>query len=67
MKGVDVTANVHLYCIADKTKDLEKNLRTNSAAISFPLQANMHGNYEIKIGWSAHNTSYYYQQKILIK
>lgn len=67
MKGVDVTANIHLYCIADKNKDEEKTLETNLAAISFPIQANMHGQYEIKIGWRAHDKSYYYQQKIFIK
>lgn len=67
LKGVEVNANILLYCSADKKKDWERAVTTTSAAISLPLGSSRQGVYEAKITWTANNIRYYSQQKLIIK
>ena len=67
LKGVEVNANILLYCSADKKKDWERTVSTTSAALSLPIGAGQHGVYDAKITWTANDIRYYSQQKLIIK
>lgn len=66
MNGVQVSANILLYCIADKSKDIHYDASTNNASILMPLEAGSKGSYELKINWKANAVNYYYQHKLFI-
>ncbi len=67
MKGIPLNAEVLLYCIADKSKDINKRLATEIGIISFDVPAENKGMHELKISWVANGISYYNQQKIFIQ
>ncbi|MDO9375175.1 MAG: FixH family protein [Bacteroidota bacterium] len=67
MTGADITADVLVYCIADKTKDLKKTIETSTGVASLPIAANLHGLYDVKIAWRAKGLGYFFQQKIAFK
>ncbi|MEO6229104.1 MAG: FixH family protein [Ferruginibacter sp.] len=66
MKGVAVKATVLLYCIADKTKDVQNNFTTQNGVINLLIPPANKGLHELKITWLANSVSYYYQHKLLI-
>lgn len=66
LKGVVVKANVLLYCVADKTKDVQNNFTTQNGVINLLIPPANRGLHELKITWQANSVSYYYQHKILI-
>ena len=66
MKDKEVTAQVLLYCIADKIKDTKKEFTTNTAAIAFNLPAANKGLHELQINWQSQGVTYYYKDKILV-
>lgn len=66
MNGKKLSANVLLYCTADKSKDIEKEMTTENAQLHIALPAANKGLHELRINWTANGTSYYYQHKIMI-
>ncbi len=67
MAGAEVSAELLLYCIADKAKDVKKKFTTTDAVIHLPLSAKDQGLYEVKINWQANGEGYYFQRKLMIK
>ncbi len=66
MKDKEVTAQVLLYCIAEKSKDIKKEYTTNTAAILFNLPAVNKGLHELQINWQSQGVTYYFKDKILV-
>ena len=67
MKGQNISANVLLYCIADKSKDVQHRYTISNAELRLPVSAANKGLHEIKISWEANAISYYNQHKILLQ
>jgi len=67
MRGKQLDAHVLLYCTADKSKDIQKDLSSSDALINVPLPAGNKGLHELKISWTANGTSYYWEHKIFIQ
>jgi len=67
MKNTDLKAHILLYCTVDKNKDIEKNISTTDGIILMPFPAGNKGLHELKISWTANNTSYYYEHKLFIQ
>ena len=66
MKDKKLNAHVLLYCTADESKDIEKQLATENAELKLVLPAATKGLHELKINWTANDTTYYYQHKLII-
>ncbi len=66
LNGVVVKATILLYCVADKTKDVQNNFTTENGVIHFSIPPANKGLHELKITWLANSVSYYYQHKIII-
>ena len=67
MNGLEVNADVQLYCPSDKTKDRKADFITRNGAITFPISVNNKGLYEVKINWTANKVTYYSENKIFIQ
>lgn len=67
MKGLAISARVLLYNIADKRRDVQKDLSTTDGILQFEVPTENKGVHDIKINWSADGTSYYSQFKTFIK
>lgn len=66
MKASSLTADVWLYCIADKSKDLKKRFSITDGKIAMPFLPANKGVHEIKINWTVDGQDYYHQQKITL-
>lgn len=66
MKNTELNAHILLYCTADKSKDIEKNINTKDGIIQMALPAGNKGLHELKISWTANNTSYYHEHKLFL-
>lgn len=66
MKGAKLTAHVLLYCTAEQSKDIQKELATDNAQLYLALPQANKGLHELRINWMVNGTSYYYQHKIII-
>ncbi|MEP7165715.1 MAG: FixH family protein [Ferruginibacter sp.] len=66
MNGVQLSADILLYCIADKSKDIHQDSNTQNASVQVPLPVGCKGSYELKIIWKANGVGYYYQHKLII-
>ncbi len=67
MKNIKINADVWLYFIADKKKDLKKTIETTEGKIFLPLTAANKGLHDVKINWVAGDKTYYYEQKIFLQ
>jgi len=67
MKGLDVSAQVLLYCTADKSRDIQMKFTTKDGMISMPLLPSNKGQHELRISWTADKVNYYNQQKLFIQ
>jgi hypothetical protein len=59
-------AEVWLYCIADKQKDIKRKFSTSDGKIAMPFLPANKGLHEIKLSWVSKGETYYYKQKILL-
>jgi hypothetical protein len=66
MKGRPLNADLWLYCIADKSRDLKKQISTSDGKISMPFLPANKGMHEIKISWTYNGQAYYHKQKITL-
>ena len=66
MQNDQMEADVWLYCVADKQKDIRKRISTSEGKISMPFLPVNHGLHEIKINWASKGQTYYYKQKIIL-
>ena len=67
MTGIEMTGQVWLYYMADKKRDLKKNIQTREGIVLMPLGSTGMGMYEIKINWVAAGVRYYHQEKLFIQ
>ena|SRR6218665_539603 len=68
MQQQPVEADVWLYCIADKSRDVQKKLTSHNGLLVLPFTAYNKGRHEIKLQWkTGGKESYYYEQKIFIQ
>jgi hypothetical protein len=67
MKNDDLEADVWLYCIADKQKDIKRKFTTKEGKIIMPVLPANKGLHEIKMSWVSKGQTYYYKQKIVLK
>jgi hypothetical protein len=66
MQNDQLDADVWLYCVADKQKDLRKKISTKEGKFTMPFLPVNHGLHEIKISWASKGQTYYYKQKIIL-
>ena len=66
MNNEALDADVWLYCIADKQKDIKKKFSTIEGKIAMPFLPDNKGLHEIKLNWVSKGQTYYYKQKILL-
>ena len=66
MQNKLLEADVWLYCIADKKKDLKKEFSTSEGKISMPFLPANKGLHEVKISWQFNGQTYYHKEKILL-
>ena len=67
MKNRVVNAEVWLYFIADKKKDIKKTIETSNGEILLPLTSLNKGLHDVKISWLAAGEQYYFEQKIFLQ
>ena len=67
MKGIQLKANVLLYCTADKRKDIRQDLSTKDAIVKLAVPKTNKGLHELKISWRANEVNYYFEHKIFIQ
>lgn len=68
MATQQVVAEAWLYCIADKKRDIKKQLQTGNGRLQLPITAFNKGMHEVKLSWkTGDGQSYYYQQKLFIQ
>lgn len=67
MKNIEVNAEVWLYFIADKKKDIKKTIQTSNGEILLPLTSTNKGLHDVKISWLAAGEQYYFEQKIFLQ
>lgn len=67
MKNERVKADVWLYCIANKTKDIRQTIQAPGGIIMLPIPAGNKGSHDVKINWEAGGQTYYYEQKIFLQ
>ena len=67
MKNEFVKADVWLYCIANKTKDIRKTMEATGGILKLPLPTGNKGSHDVKINWEAAGKTYYYEQKIFLQ
>ena len=67
MKNIVVNAEVWLYFIADKKKDIKKTIETSNGEILLPLTSTNKGLHDVKISWLAAGEQYYFEQKIFLQ
>ena len=67
MKKQHVKADVWLYFIADKKKDIKQTFETSEGSISLPLTVMNKGLHDVKINWEAAGGQYYFEQKIFLQ
>ena len=67
MKNDKVKADVWLYCIANKTKDIRKTVEVSGGIMLVPLPVGNKGSHDLKINWEAAGKTYYYEQKIFLQ
>ena len=67
MKNIKLNAEVWLYFIADKKKDIKKTIETSEGKTFLPLPAANKGMHDVKIKWLAAGMEYYYEQKIFLQ
>lgn len=66
MKNEQLDADVWLYCVADKKRDLKRKFNTSEGNIAMPFLPANKGLHEIKISWAIKGQTYYYSQKITL-
>lgn len=64
MQNQPLHADVWLYCIADKQKDLKKQFSTSGGKINMPYLPANKGLHEVKISWQVNGQTYYHKEKI---
>jgi hypothetical protein len=64
MQGKTVSADIWLYCVADKSKDRRKKMQTNDGKLFIELLPANKGAYEIKLDWESEKVSYYFKEKL---
>lgn len=67
MRGVAITGEAWLYCIADKKKDVKQEFSSYTGIINIPLKVFNKGLHEVRISWEANGLSYYHKQKLFIQ
>ena len=67
METLKLNAEVWLYFIADKKKDIKKTIETSQGKTFIPLTAANKGLHDVKINWVAAGKEYYYEQKIFLQ
>ncbi|HRE64300.1 MAG TPA: FixH family protein [Ferruginibacter sp.] len=67
MQQKNVKALLWLYCIADKSKDIKKDLATSTGRFLLPLTGSNSGMHDFKIQWESEAVSYYHEQKLFIQ
>lgn len=65
MKGKKIAAELWLYCIADKSKDIKQQLVTEDATFYLPSRYNS-GLHQLKVTWTADKLAYYSEHKIVL-
>lgn len=66
MKNEQLDADVWLYCVADKKRDLRKKFSTLEGKLAMPILPENNGLHEIKLSWASKGQTYYYTQKIIL-
>lgn len=67
MKNDILTADVWLYCIANKTKDIRNTVEVTGGNIMLPIPVANKGSHDVKINWQSGDKTYYYEQKIFLQ
>jgi hypothetical protein len=67
MKNAALKADLWLYCIANKKRDVRKTLQTTEGIIQLPLTAINKGMHDVKLNWQVAGKTYYYEQKIFLQ
>lgn len=67
MKNIKLNADIWLYFIADKKRDIKKTIETREGKTFLPLTAANKGMHDVKINWVAAGNEYYYEQKIFLQ
>lgn len=67
MKGTILDAKVLLYCTADKSKDIQQEIKTDDAIVHFKIPKGNKGLHELKISWTANKITYYFEDKLMIQ
>jgi len=67
MKQRQVKAELWLYFVADKKKDIKTSMVTSTGQLSVPLTSFNKGMHDVKVSWEAEGAQYYFEQKIFIQ
>jgi hypothetical protein len=67
MNQTEISADVLLYYIADKERDVKKSIVTNNGMMALDIPVANNGLHDLKIGWTAKGSSYYFEDKIVIQ
>lgn len=67
MKNIKLNAEVWLYFIADKKKDIKKTIETLDGKTFLALPAANKGLHDVKVNWVAAGNEFYYEQKIFLQ
>ncbi len=67
LKQRNVRAEMWLYFIADKKKDIRQNFVTTNGQIAVPLSSLNKGMHDVKVSWEVDGEQYYFEQKLLIR
>lgn len=67
MSNKKLTADVWLYCIANKTKDFRKTVEVVDGNIMLAIPEANKGSHDLKINWETSGKTYYYEQKIFLQ
>jgi hypothetical protein len=66
MKGKKTDATVQLYCVADKAKDIVKEIKGINQSFHFSIPGQNKGLHILKINWVTDQVNYYSEQKLMI-
>lgn len=67
LKQRQVKADVWLYFMADKKKDIKASLVTSTGQLAVPLTSLNKGLHDVKISWEVEGAQYYFEQKLFIQ
>ena len=67
MQNTDLKAEVWLYCVANKKKDIKQSFVTKEGKVQLPLAEGNKGMHQVKVNCEAAGKQYYFEEKILLQ